>query len=217
MSTSIFDLFKIGIGPSSSHTVGPMKTARMFALQLQQQGLFNKLARVTCTLHGSLGATGVGHGSDTAVLLGLCGHQPDLINPDTISAQLQTIRASKQLHLLGECTIPFVERKDLKLVRRALPYHPNGLTFTALAADNHVLLQKTYYSVGGGFVVDEADIDNDSDEKETAVPHPFTTAAELLQYCDDEHCRISDIMLANEQAWRSKTEIRSGLWHIWDV
>ena len=217
MAISIFDLFKIGIGPSSSHTVGPMKTARMFALHLRDTGMFRDLARVTCTLHGSLGATGVGHGSDTAVLLGLSGHLPEQIDPDGVPAQLEQIRTSKQLQLLGELPIPFIERRDLKLMRRALPFHPNGMTFTALGSDERVLLKKTYFSVGGGFVVDEDEIGGDAKKAETAVPFPYTSAEELLQFCDDECCRISDIVLANEQVWRSEAEVRDGLWHIWEV
>ncbi|WP_420644429.1 L-serine ammonia-lyase [Candidatus Leptofilum sp.] len=218
MAISIFDLFKIGIGPSSSHTVGPMKIARLFGQQLQWQGMLHQVERVSCTLHGSLGATGVGHGSDTAVLLGLSGHQPDTIDPDAVPKYLHNIRSSKQLLILGHHVISFLERRDLKLVRRALPYHPNGMTFTAWGHNEQELIQKRFYSVGGGFIVDEDEIESlKQNRKETAVPYPFATATELLQFCADESCRISDIVLANELVWRSAADVRNGLWHIWEV
>lgn len=218
MNLSVFDLFKIGIGPSSSHTVGPMKAARLFALRLRDGGWLAQTSRVQSVLYGSLGATGKGHGSDTAVLLGLEGHEPDQIDPDTIPDHLQKIRTTGEVCLLGERLIPFREKQDLKFERRTLPYHPNGLTFTAFDAAGAELLSKTYYSVGGGFVVDESATGAERiKEDNTAVAYPFETGQELLDLCQANQLRISDLMFANELAWRSETEIREGLWHIWEV
>lgn len=220
MTISVFDLFKIGIGPSSSHTVGPMKAARTFALRLQENSLLGQTARVQCTLYGSLGATGKGHGSDKAVLLGLEGERPSQIDPDAIPTRLQQIRADRQLSLLGQHTIPFNEKQDLQFVRRTLPYHPNGMIFTAADADGQELLQKTYYSVGGGFVADDDEL---ATPVETAaappatLPYPFTTAAQLLGHCRAHALSISELMMANEQVWRTEADIREGLWRIWDV
>ncbi len=218
MNLSVFDLFKIGIGPSSSHTVGPMKAARLFALRLRDNGLLAQTSRIQSVLYGSLGATGKGHGSDTAVLLGLEGHEPDQLDPDSIPDRLQTIRTSGQIHLLGQQAIPFREKQDVQFVRRTLPYHPNGLTFTAFDGAGGELISRTYYSVGGGFVVDEsATGEARIKEDDTAVAYPFETGQELLELCQANQMRISDLMLANELAWRSETEIREGLWHIWEV
>lgn len=218
MNISVFDLFKIGIGPSSSHTVGPMKAARMFALRLHEKELLAQTSRVQSVLYGSLGATGKGHGSDTAVLLGLEGHQPDQIDPDTIPAHLTHIRTADEINLLGERLIPFREKQDLKFVRRTLPYHPNGLTFTAFDGTGKELLTRTYYSIGGGFVVDESATGaNRIQEDDTAVSYPFETGQDLLDLCHKHGLRISDLMLANELAWRSEAEVRAGLWRIWEV
>ncbi|MCB9162200.1 MAG: L-serine ammonia-lyase [Caldilineaceae bacterium] len=219
MSISVFDLFKIGIGPSSSHTVGPMRAAREFALRLQEQSLLDHTARVRIDLYGSLGATGKGHGSDKAVMLGLEGAQPDAIDPATIDARLAAIRAAQTLTVLGVHGVRFNERDDLVFQRRkSLPYHPNGMEFRAFDAAGDELLMRTFYSVGGGFVVDETATGADRIKVDnTQLAYPFSTGAGLLDICHRHNLSISQVMLANEQAWRSEAEIRAGLLHIWDV
>jgi len=218
MAISVFDLFKIGIGPSSSHTVGPMRAARQFALRLQEEALIVQTARVEAELFGSLGLTGKGHGSDKAVLLGLLGEEPDKIDVDTIPALLEEIRTSGQLPLLANHSLRFDEKRDILFRKRSLPYHPNGMIFSAYDGSGTLLLQKIYYSVGGGFVVDEnatgADRVKDDD---TRQPFPFDSGDELLSLCKAHHLSISQVMLENEKVWRSEVEIRAGLLHIWNI
>jgi L-serine dehydratase len=186
MAVSVFDLFKIGIGPSSSHTVGPMRAARLFALRLAHDGLLSATARVHSQLYGSLGATGKGHGSDKAVLLGLAGHEPDRVDPEAIPHLLDAMRQSRRLVLLGQQVIGFDEAADLVFHRReTLPFHANGMRFTAFDAAGTELASKTYYSVGGGFVVSEEVAADGSKQKAiapdtTVLPHPFHSGAELL-------------------------------------
>ena len=218
MAISVFDLFKIGIGPSSSHTVGPMKAARMFALRLQRDGLLPNVAAVRTELFGSLSATGKGHGSDKAILLGLLGEEPDTVDTTTAVARIDAIRASQRLDLLGVHPITFVEKQHILFRRTALAHHPNGMTMAALNADGAFLDAATYYSVGGGFVVDESAIGAARiKEDDTVLPYPFDTAAELLMQCQTHRLSISQVMLANEQVWRSEAEIRAGLLRIWAV
>jgi len=219
MAISIFDLFKIGIGPSSSHTVGPMSAALRFAEGLRDAGQLATAARIQVELFGSLGATGKGHGTDKAVLLGLAGESPETVDTDTIPTRTEQIRSQRQLRLLGEHTLPFDPDGDLVFHRKkTLPYHPNGMTFRALDAAGSVLRERSYYSVGGGFVVDEQAAGADRIKADDTVqPHPFRSGNELLALCDEHDCSISDLMLANEQAWRSEAEIRAGLLHIWQV
>ena len=218
MTISVFDLFKIGIGPSSSHTVGPMKAARRFGLRLQRDGLLPKVAAVRTELFGSLGATGKGHGTDKAVILGLLGEEPETVDTTTVVARIDAIRATQQLDLLGVQPIRFVDRQHMLFRRTALAYHPNGMTFAALNADGAFLDAATYYSVGGGFVVDENATGAERiKEDATPLPYPFDTAAELLTQCQTHGLSISQIMLANEQAWRSEAEVRAGLLRIWAV
>ncbi|MFC3532326.1 L-serine ammonia-lyase [Vogesella facilis] len=219
MAISVFDLFKIGIGPSSSHTVGPMRAARQFIARLEKDGQLSATARVKSEMFGSLGATGKGHGTDTAVLLGLAGEQPDLVDTDAVPQILATIRADKAITLLGQQRIAFNEAEDLLLYKRkALPYHPNGMIFEAFDADGNSLSKRAYYSVGGGFVVDEAAIDAGFvPPGVTELKHPFKTGAELLALCQRHGKSISQIMLENELAWRSEDEVRAGLLQIWQV
>jgi len=219
MAISVFDLFKIGIGPSSSHTVGPMRAARSFAEALAGETL-PRVAAVKSELFGSLGATGKGHGSDKAVLLGLCGEAPDLVDPQSIPAMLARIREEKQLLLLGEHPIRFEEREHLIFHRRrSLPYHPNGMRFTALDDAGEALESRVYYSVGGGFVVNEAAAAGDDplQADATPLPYPFSTGDGLLVLCREHGLGISDIMLANERAFREEAEVREGLLRIWRV
>lgn len=217
MAISVFDLFSIGIGPSSSHTVGPMRAARTFV-----DGLGDDLARTTrvqAELFGSLGATGFGHGSDKAVLLGLSGSRPEEIDTDTVPGRIESIRGAGRLLLGGTHEIAFDEDTDLTMHRRkSLPAHPNGMVFRAFDASGSLLRERTYYSVGGGFVRDESyETDTVFVEDSTPVPYPFRTGADLLGHCASTGLPISEIMLANELSWRSREEVRSGLLDIWAV
>jgi L-serine dehydratase len=218
MSISVFDLFKIGIGPSSSHTVGPMKAARLFALRLKADGLLPSVAAVRTELFGSLSATGKGHGTDKAVLLGLLGEEPETVDTSTVVHRIDTIRAERALSLLGEHAISFVEKQHMLYRRNALAYHPNGMTLAALDANGAFLDAATYYSVGGGFVVDEHAAGEDRiTEDETVLPYPFDNGEELLTLCKQHGMSISQVMMENEKAWRDEAAIRAGLLQIWAV
>lgn len=223
MAVSVFDLFKIGIGPSSSHTVGPMRAARLFALRLEAEGQLAATTRVLAQLYGSLGATGKGHGSDKAVLLGLLGHEPDLVEVESIPQMLAQVRTSGRLALLGRRPVAFAEKTDLKFHRReTLPFHANGMRFTAFDAAGRELHSRAYYSVGGGFVVsDEVAADGQRHKAiapdTTVLPHPFRSGAELLALTQTLGCSIADVMRANERHWRTDTEIDAGLLVIWRV
>jgi L-serine dehydratase len=219
MAISVFDLFSIGIGPSSSHTVGPMRAARTFALGLAGDGLLTSTTAVESQLFGSLGATGHGHGSNKAVLLGLEGEDPETVGTRSVDARVEGIRSTGRLRLAGEHEIAFDENTQLVMHRRkTLPYHPNGMTFRALDAAGEVLRERTYYSVGGGFVVDEKAAAGDRIVPDrTPLKYPFLSGAELLDRCREAQLPISEVMLANELAWRTDTEIHEGLLHIWQV
>lgn len=218
MGISVFDLFKIGIGPSSSHTVGPMKAARLFAQGLHADGVLPGVTRVQAELFGSLGLTGKGHGSDKAILLGLEGHLPETVDPAAIEGLLAAIRLSQQISLLGEHSIRFVEKDDLLFRKSSLPYHPNGMRFTAWDAGERPLADHVYYSVGGGFVVNEnATGASRVMEDDTPMPYPFDTGDDLLEICRTTGLSISRVMMENEKAWRSEDEVRAGLLHIWRV
>ncbi|WP_428418284.1 L-serine ammonia-lyase [Methylibium sp.] len=223
MAVSVFDLFKIGIGPSSSHTVGPMRAAKLFVQRLAHEGLLDRTARVMSELYGSLGATGKGHGSDKAVLLGLAGEDPDSVDVDAIPARLAALREHRRLALLGQHEIAFDEARDLLFRRRqSLPFHPNGLRFTAYDADGAELANRCYYSVGGGFVLsDEAAADGSRQQKiapdTTVLPHPYRSGDELLRLTRDLGCSIAEVMRRNERHWRSDAEIDAGLLRIWRV
>jgi L-serine dehydratase len=219
MAISVFDLFKIGIGPSSSHTVGPMRAARQFVARLDKDDLLDRVASVRCELFGSLGATGKGHGSDIAVLLGLQGELPDEVDTDAVPAMVAAIRSNKRLTLLGRHEVVFTEPEHLVLhKRKSLPFHPNGMTFEARDDSGNVLDKRAYYSVGGGFVVDEAAVEAGFvPPGTTELRHPFKSAAELLALCREQNKPISQIMLENELAWRSEEEVRAGLLNIWHV
>ncbi|WP_166365069.1 L-serine ammonia-lyase [Pseudomonas akapageensis] len=218
MSLSVFDLFKVGIGPSSSHTVGPMRAAVRFVEGLKAQGLLTQVASLRAELYGSLGATGKGHGSDKAVLLGLEGEYPDTVDTSTVEARLATIRGSGTLSLLGEKTIRFVEKEHLAMIRKPLPYHPNGMILRAFDAAGLQLCSREYYSVGGGFVVDEEAVGvNRIVEDRTPLRFPFLSGRELLAQCTQHGLSVSQLMAENEKAWRSPEQTRQGLLHIWQV
>ena len=223
MAVSAFDLFKIGIGPSSSHTVGPMRAARMFASRLQADGAMRSTQRVFAQLYGSLGATGRGHGSDKAVLLGLAGFEPEHIDVESIPETLAAIRGAEAIELLGIQRIAFDEQSDLVFHRReTLPFHANGMRFAAFDAAGQELSNRTYYSVGGGFVVSDQVAAGGAVQRSvvpdaSAVPHPFLSGARLLELTDKLGCSIAQIMRRNERHWRTDAEIDAGLLRIWSV
>ncbi|APY86250.1 L-serine ammonia-lyase [Streptomyces alfalfae] len=220
MAISVFDLFSIGIGPSSSHTVGPMRAARMFASRLKNEGLMAHTHAIRAELFGSLGATGHGHGTPKAVLLGLEGESPRTVDVESADDRVDHIKRTSRLDLLGMHEIDFDFDEDLVLHRRkALPYHANGMTISAYDREGAPLLEKTYYSVGGGFVVDEAAVEGDNPivPDDTVLRYPFRTGDELLRLAEETGLSISALMLENEKAWRTEAEIRSGLLDIWGV
>ena len=218
MSLSVFDLFKIGIGPSSSHTVGPMRAALRFAEGLRNDELLTATAHLKVELYGSLGATGKGHGSDKAVILGLEGELPEQVDTTTIAQRMAAIRESHELRLLGEKTLRFDISSDLLFIRKPLAFHPNGMIFRAFDGAGLQLRSREYYSVGGGFVVDEQVAGSDRIvEDRTPLPYPFHSAAELLALCSEHGLSISELMMANEAAWRPEAETRAGLLKIWKV
>ena len=228
MAVSTFDLFKIGIGPSSSHTVGPMRAAARFVERWLVQGGnaegsagdgsdLRRTARIRAEVFGSLALTGRGHGTDKAVLMGLEGHWPNLIDPDVIPAALERIRASKRINLFGRHEIGFNEKQDLIMNKRQkLPFHTNGMRFSAFDAGGELIATRDYYSVGGGFVVNEDEAAEDRIvADETELPYPFHSGDELLARAAASGLTIAQIMRANEQAWRSPAEIDSGLDELW--
>jgi L-serine dehydratase len=218
VAIGVFDLFSIGIGPSSSHTVGPMRAAHTFVTGLANDGLLDTVASVRVELFGSLGATGHGHGSEPAVLLGLAGEQPETVETATMKERAGAMRAAEEVPLLGKHPAR-LGPDDLVMHRRgSLPYHPNGMKFFAFDAAGAMVRERTYYSVGGGFVVDEAAAGADRITLDaTVLPYPFTTGAELMARCAESGMSVSSVMLANEQSWRGEAEIRAGLLHIWAV
>jgi len=223
MAVSVFDLFKVGVGPSSSHTVGPMRAARMFALSLRQDGLLPQVRRVAVSLLGSLGATGRGHGSDRAVMLGLMGHEPDRVDIDAIDGWLAQVQSSGQLSLLGEHVVAWSPNTDLLFKgRQRLSFHTNGLIMVAMDAQGQVLSERTYFSVGGGFVVSGLLSDDPQRARQVVpevdvLPLPFHSGQALLDLCATHHCSIAQVMRLNERHWRSDAEIDQGLLHLWSV
>lgn len=219
MAISTFDLFKIGIGPSSSHTVGPMRAANLFVDSLEKAGALGGVRRVACRLYGSLGATGKGHGTDKAVVLGLEGEKPDTVDPEVIPARIARVQERGELMLAGRHRVAFDPKADLLFLRReTLPFHPNGMTLVAMGEGGLVVLEKTYYSVGGGFVVENA-VDGSARlvEDDRALAYPFHSGQDLLDHCKASGLTIAGLMWANEQSWRTEGEIRAGLAGIWDA
>lgn len=218
MAISTFDMFRVGIGPSSSHTVGPMRAAGMFVRSLRELSLLTNVVRIAVRLYGSLGATGRGHGSDRAVIAGLSGELPEETTPEAIDCLQQGLEAGEDLRILGSHRIVFRPVTDLLFLNESLPYHPNGMQIAAHDVTGQCLYERTYYSVGGGFVVDEtAAGGNRIVEDRTELSHPFSSANELLRHCDAAGLSISSLMLRNELAWRSESEVRAGLLHLWSV
>jgi L-serine dehydratase len=215
MAISVFDLFKIGIGPSSSHTVGPMRAAALFVQGLRERGQLASVTRIEVQLYGSLSATGVGHGSDNAVIMGLMGEWPDAIDPSQIGQRIAELRETDTLMLNGDHPVAFVWQRDMLLLDENLPYHPNAMTLVAFDARGEAF-RDTYYSVGGGFVVDEAQAASGIlDADNTVLPYDFSSADELLMLCETNNLRVSELMMANEKVWRSEEEIRAGLMRLW--
>jgi L-serine dehydratase len=224
MPISVFQLFSIGIGPSSSHTVGPMRASRQYALNLQKKNLLDKTHHLKAELFGSLALTGKGHGTDIALLLGLSGETPDGVDPNAVPELVAKIRGDKTIKLLGTHPIPFDEDTQLLFHgHKQLPYHPNGMRFTAYDASNKELDSDVFYSVGGGFIVDHAAASHDAhlgestDPNEHVLPHVFQTADELLKICSDKKLTIAEVMMENELTWRKRDQVRKDLLHIWGV
>ena len=220
MAVSVFDLYKIGIGPSSSHTVGPMRAAARFVERhLAQAGKLDQVVRVRAEVFGSLALTGRGHGTDKALMMGLEGHWPNRIDPDIIPAALERIRGEKRIRLHGEHAIGFNEKTDLIMNKRQkLPFHTNGMRFCAFDAGGAVIATRDYYSVGGGFVVNQDEAAEDRIVADTtAVAHPFSSGDELLARCAQAGTSIARLMLENEGAWRSESETLDGLREIWSA
>jgi L-serine dehydratase len=219
MFVSTFDLFKIGLGPSSSHTVGPMRAARRFVHELAADGRLEQTAQVVVDLYGSLALTGRGHGTDRAVMLGLAGETPDGIDPDQVDSKVARIRSERRLVLDGRHPVPFVEQDHLRFrIDKALAFHSNGMRFTAYDAGGATVARKVYFSVGGGFIVDEDEAQHLGEPAEPArVPFPFSTAADLLALGASAKKRIPEMMRVNEHSLRSPEQVRSGLLNLWSV
>lgn len=221
MAISVFNLFSIGIGPSSSHTVGPMRAARQFVLNLEKEGLLPQVHRIKTDLYGSLALTGKGHGTDLAILLGLEGERPEEIDPNQVHPKVDHIRQTRTLNLLGKKLIDFDESSEGLLFHydKQLPFHPNGMRFQVYGAQDKELKVEVFYSVGGGFIIDHATASADTHLGENAhtLPFPFKTAEELLTHCKQNSMKIEDVMMANELTWRTEKEIHDGLLNIWSV
>lgn len=218
MPYSVFDLFKIGIGPSSSHTVGPMVASGRFLGDLKEKDLFDKVTRVSARLHGSLAFTGKGHASDVAVLLGLCGEKPDAVDPDAVDSIVEGIQTSETINLGGEKALPFVESRDLVFdYEEVLPAHSNGMCLYAYDDKDDCILKQVYYSIGGGFVATEEEMSGDRVEAvpETAIPYDYSTAEELLRMGKLSNKSFAEMVFSNECAWRSPDTVRKGLDRIW--
>jgi L-serine dehydratase len=223
VKTSLFDLYKVGIGPSSSHTMGPMRGARRFAVELEAAGVLDQVAEVRVDLYGSLALTGRGHGTDRAVLLGLSGEEAATIDPATIEPKLAAVRSSGRLAILGRHEVPFRDAEHLIFHRDqmtppgAVTQHPNGVRFTALDAAGNVLRTSTYFSIGGGFIMADGEEQAPKAATEAPLPYPFTSAAEMLRMAAEKRLAIWELMLENESALRSREEVRAGILHIWSV
>lgn len=215
MTISVFDLFSIGIGPSSSHTVGPMKAAHAFLNLMKEKGLLKNISRLTVELFGSLAFTGKGHGTDNAILSGLSGHLPATVDPDSIHPRAIEIIETHRLNLLDQHPIDFHYATDFIFnFKDLLPAHTNGMRFSAYDADRSLLFTRIYYSIGGGFILDEEDILHPTTHSQADAPYPFHTAKSLLEQCEKHHLSIHDLMLANECSLRPHAEVMERLMSI---
>ena len=219
MAVSVFDMFRVGIGPSSSHTVGPMRAARDFCERLSEQGHLRQTSELTVKLYGSLALTGVGHGTDHAVILGLLGEAPEHVEPEHIEALLSDVRESGHLNVLGEHRIPFDPDEHVVFFRdERLPRHSNGIGFVARDQSGSLLYQEVYYSIGGGFIVrGEEDVTDSEQEDDEKLPFAFDTASDLMSQCEENGLTIWQLMLENEKTWRNEKEICAELLQIWSV
>lgn len=220
MAISTFNLFSIGIGPSSSHTVGPMRAAKLFMEELIRAVALDTVAKIKIDLYGSLALTGKGHATDLAVILGLTGETPEGIDPESVHPKVDEIRAGKLLKLMGGKLIAFEEGRDLLFHKdKQLPYHPNAMRFTVYDGNEKELFTKVYYSVGGGFIVDHesASIDQKIVHNTHKLPYPFKTAEELLSLCQKHRMTIPQLMMENEKSFRAEEDVKQGLLHIWKV
>ncbi|WP_131779367.1 L-serine ammonia-lyase [Legionella bozemanae] len=211
MNISVFDLFSIGIGPSSSHTVGPMLAANAFLKLLEDKQLMNQVHRVKTELYGSLALTGKGHGTDKAILNGLENKAPETVVPESMVPRMHEIIDSHTLNLAGKKNINFNEATDfLFLQKELLPKHSNGMRFSAFDNQNNLLIAQIYYSIGGGFITTEEDFSK-ATEDTNPPPYPFSTAAQLLELCQKNNLTIAELMLINEKTWRSTEDIHKGI------
>lgn len=220
MAISAFDLFSIGLGPSSSHTVGPMRAAARFGEEIKKEGHLSKAFSVKVDLYGSLALTGKGHATDLAVILGLAGHYPDGIEPQDARDWVKEVRETHQIPLSGEKKIPFEESRDIIFhMDKQLPFHPNGMRFTLYGMDKRELTSKVFYSVGGGFIVDHEAAKQDAHliENHHSLPYPFHSGQELLEKCKEHNLSIAQLMMENEKSWRTEEEVKKGLLKIWHV
>lgn len=227
MAISTFDVFSIGVGPSSSHTIGPMRAANLFISELEQDAKIVKVTKLIIDLYGSLALTGKGHCTDYAVVMGLEGNSPESINPDQSQQRYNEILQSKQLNFANKIAVSFDYDTDLIFhYDELLPHHSNGMCFTAFDAQGNQILSKVYYSVGGGFIVDDSSFNGNMSAVNTAQsdiegmkkqPYPFNTANGLLKHCEDNNKTIAEVQLANELAYRTLDEVKNGILEIWNV
>ena len=213
---SVFDMFKIGIGPSSSHTLGPWRAAKLFLESLEKEGVFDSVLGVRVQLFGSLAKTGKGHGTDIAIELGLCNFDPVTFDINQIAPEINSIAEKKKLNLFSKKIIDFDPAQDLLFnFSKSLPYHPNAMTLTATLS-NGKFFEETYYSVGGGFVVKDGEVPGQSNRR-VILKYPANTSAELMKHCETEQLSVSQIVLENEDSWRKESDVRSGVLKIWKV
>lgn len=219
MNLSVFDLLKIGIGPSSSHTVGPMIAARRFLLALDERKLLRKISSVRVDLYGSLAMTGHGHGTEQAILLGLMGETPAELKIDAIATQLAKVAEKGKLKLLGKHAIKFTPAEHLTANKGVvLPSHPNGLTFRACDDKQRLLAEESFFSIGGGFILTAAEIEQQVNKgQDDKQPFPFDSMAEMLDLCEKHQMNIADLTMANELEYRIEEEILDRLYQIWKV
>lgn len=219
MAVSLFQIFSIGIGPSSSHTVGPMRAARQFISDIKNNSRLDEVANIRIELFGSLAMTGIGHGTDFAVLLGLEGEKPEECDPSAVQHKIAFILSNCTINLLAERTISFHKETDLIFHRgRRLPYHSNAMRFKAFDQTGAELYKQIFYSVGGGFIIDHEQIFTPVDQDGADdIPFPFSTCDELLSHCRHEGKSVAEIMMENEKTWKTEPDIRQSIIHIWNV
>ncbi|UJF24328.1 L-serine ammonia-lyase [Suttonella sp. R2A3] len=213
---SIYDMFKIGVGPSSSHTVGPMRAGKAFQDLLREKGLLYDITRFRAHVYGSLSYTGRGHGTDGAIIAGLAGCEPNTVDTDAMPEMIERIKQEKRIAVDSTLSVDFDYEQDFTFHKENLPLHENGLRLEAYA-DDKLILSEVYYSIGGGFIVDEAHFGHEPEAGETHVPYPYQYADDLLAHCDEHHIRLSTLMLRNECALHSEYDIRAYSNEIWSV